>query len=273
MFSRIHRQFGTAGLVVSIIALIAALSGGAWAAQSGLNGKQKQEVKKIAKKSGKPGKQGPQGTPGAKGDPGAPGAAGAPGEKGAKGDQGIPGIQGIQGPAGAAGKSVEVESFDGQLEPGDGPCDEFGGVEVKVEDSTDPAAIVCNGESGFTDTLPPGKTETGAWGASVGAGEFTPAPISFAIPLAEEVDAEVRALNATPNANCPGTAAAPDAAPGWLCVYLGDLSGGTIVAEEVVSGGGAQGKASASGGRINLEGSPGQYASGTFAVTAPPAGP
>lgn len=272
MFSRIHRQFGTAGLVVAIVALIAAMAGGAWAAQSGLNGKQKKEVKKIAKQFA--GKQGPQGVPGAKGDPGAPGAAGAAGEKGAKGDQGIPGIPGTPGTPGDDGKSAEVTPFDSGTEPGGNPCEGFGGAEVEIEGSVDPATIICNGETGFTDTLPPGKTETGAWGGSVGDGEFTPTPISFAIPLAQAVDAEVRPLNATPNANCPGTAPVPDAAPGWLCVYLADLSGGEIFAEAIVpAGGGAPGKASASGARLALEGASGQYASGTFAVTAPPAGP
>ena len=63
-----------------------------------------------------------------------------------------------------------------------------GGVEVK---SAKPATAVCNGKNGatgFTETLPTGKTETGTWGVeapiTTASTEF-PLAISFPIPLAE----------------------------------------------------------------------------------------
>jgi hypothetical protein len=256
MFSRIHKQFGTAGLVVSIVALIAALAGGAYAAQSGLNGKQKKEVEKIAKKQA--GKQGAKGDAGPKGDPGAPGAAGSAGEKGAKGDQGI---QGIQGTSGAAGKSVEVTPFDGETEPIGEPCNEFGGAEVEVEDSAEMTPI-CNGESGFTDTLPPGKTETGAWAGNIGANEEAFMPISFNIPLADQPEAHI-----APDPNCPGTPVEPKAAAGHLCVYSAAL-GSEVAVVGVANPGG--GEVSKYGAVIALGGPVGKFAEGTWAVTAGP---
>ncbi len=258
MFSRIHRQFGTAGLVVAIVALIAAMAGGAWAAQSGLNGKQKKEVKKIAKQFA--GKQGPQGVPGAKGDPGAPGAAGAAGEKGAKGDQGIQGIQGIPGTAGDDGKSVEVELFDKDTEPVGDPCDDFGGAAVKVEGSTE-IAPVCNGETGFTDTLPEGKTETGAWSGVISPAGFAFIPVSFTIPLAVDPTVHI-----APDPNCPGGVSDPKAAPGHFCLYVNEVTGAppTLTKPTMVNG------LSRVGGFIELTGASEDYGVGSWAVTGGP---
>lgn len=93
MFERIHSQFGTAGLVLSVVAIVLGLGGGAYAAkQAGLNKKQKKQVKNIAKKQAKKfavrtfkalkrdpgdiglvGPSGPQGIQGEKGDSGPPG--------------------------------------------------------------------------------------------------------------------------------------------------------------------------------------------------------
>jgi len=95
MLTRIHKRFGTPGLVLGIIACIIALSGTAIAALPGLNGKQKKEVKKIAKQFAKPGPQGAQGPAGAQGAAGAAGKDGASGAPGSPGQPGEPGEAGV----------------------------------------------------------------------------------------------------------------------------------------------------------------------------------
>lgn len=48
----------------------------------------------------------------------------------------------------------------------------------------------CNGKTGFTETLPEGKTETGVWAFGIERSESVlisiSFPISFSIPLEEE---------------------------------------------------------------------------------------
>jgi Collagen triple helix repeat (20 copies) len=188
MFQRIHKKLGTAGFIISIVALVAALGGGAYAASGGLTGKQKKEVEKIAKTyAGKPGKNG---ATGATGPAGPAGAAGVKGDAGAKGEQGAPGEPGGQGVPGERGK------------PGN------------------------PGLSGFTETLPPGKTETGSWVIGVTpAGTTLPlkTAISFPIPLSQSLTGTqvhfVKAGETAPTGCTGGTAAAPTAEPGNLCVY------------------------------------------------------
>jgi hypothetical protein len=278
MLSRLREHFGTAGLIVAIVALIAALGGGAYAASSGAGGGKATASAAKGKpgprgKTGKTGPAGPAGPAGPQGPAGPAGAKGDAGAAGANGKDGTNGTPGTPGTPGAAGKSAVVTPFDSETEPAGEPCNEFGGAEVEVEGSGEPANV-CNGETGFTETLPEGKTETGAWGGSVGAGEFTPVPVSFAIPLAVEVEAHLRPLNATPDTNCPGTSLDPQAAPGHLCVYLGQKSGSAAFALAVEpAAGGPAGFASTAGALVSLEGPPGQYAGGTFAVTAPPPAP
>lgn len=207
MISRIQNKFGTAGLVVAIVALIAALTGVAYAAQ-GLNGKQKKEVKKIAKKfAGKPGPVGP---------PGPQGPAGPAGKAGANGTNG------------ADGKSVTSS----QIASG-GACGAQTGVKYTLGTSS---TNVCNGETGFTDTLPAGKTETGVW--ALGPTSATSVvPLSFNIPLAEapvgihfvNSDGEEETGESAPvenPVNCLGTATEPEANPGHLCIYeIANLGG------------------------------------------------
>jgi len=207
MFSRVHQRLGTAGLIIAIVALVAALAGGAYAASGGLTGKQKKEVKKIAKaeakKYAKRGPAGPAGPQGAKGDPGAKGDTGA---------QGPQGPAGTQGPTGAAG-----------------PAGTF---------STEP--------------LPSGQTLTGAWGTS-GQGtslvsisfpiSVSPAPIAlweFVVGTPKEAigvkleDGSASFFGNIANqseaeeeweAACPGSAAEPKAASGFVCIYNGPKTG------------------------------------------------
>jgi collagen triple helix repeat protein len=214
MLSRIHNKLGTAGLVVAIVALVAALAGTAIAA-AGLNGKQKKEVKKIAKKFA--------GKPGAAGATGPAGPQGPKGDKGDTGAAGKDGTNGTNGTNGANGKSVITEPES----TGTANCEGLGGAKFHTEGSG-ANTFACNGETGFTETLPQGETETGTWGVAVKPTEIglsgkpeqiQLASASFNIPLSEAPEALVYNLPET--TDCPGTVAEPKAAAGKLCVYIG----------------------------------------------------
>jgi hypothetical protein len=210
----IREPFGTAGLIIACVALIAALAGGAYAASGGLSAKQKKEVKKIAKQfAGKPGAPGAAGPAGAKGDAGAAGATGKDGTSGTNGTNGTNGVS----PTGTA--------FTGEQNG----CKE-GGVKFVGANTT----VACNGvkgqngQSGFTETLPKGETETGVW--AVGTSDGTSiVPVTFNIPLAEAptdlnyVNADGFEVNAgfelvTP-VHCLGSFEEPTAPEGMVCVY------------------------------------------------------
>jgi hypothetical protein len=208
MLSRIHNKLGTAGLVVAVVALVAALTGAAFAANAKLSPQQKKEVKKIAKKYA--GKQGPVGPQGPQGLPGVPGT---------------PGQNGTNGTNGTNGKSVVVNT------EGAGANCAQGGVNVSVEGSVT-KKYVCNGQTGFTETLPTGKTMKGAWSYAYGPGQlWATDSISFNIPLASapefhyvsepgvEIVIEEFAQKEVETTECLGTYENPTATPGNLFVY------------------------------------------------------
>lgn len=260
MISRIHSKLGTAGFIVAIVALVAALSGVAIAA-SGLNGKQKKEVKKIAQTEAKK----------FSGVPGPPGPAGPAGPAGAAGPKGDKGDTGSQGSAGAAGKGVVLTA-----EPKGANCKE-GGTKVEVEGNAASKKFVCNGLTGFTDTLPSGKTETGAWALGQSS-EASAVALSFNIPLAQapekihyvKLDEKEYTRSgesfavADPPVNCLGEVADPEALPGHVCVYegvnLGEAAG--FFANEFVEA------LYPTGAVFDYIIEPGQIANGTWAVTA-----
>jgi Collagen triple helix repeat (20 copies) len=149
MFTKLREPFGKAGLIVAIVALVAALTGGAIAAGGGPSAKTTASPSAKAKQ-GPRGKQGKTGPAGPAGPAGAVGPAGAPG---AKGDTGLQGAAGKEGPQGKQGNQ---------------------GVAGK------------DGETGFTETLPSGKTETGVWSVTIAPNASEPeVPISFPIPVAK----------------------------------------------------------------------------------------
>jgi hypothetical protein len=244
MLRRFRDRFGAAGLAIAIAAFILAIGGTALAASGALTGKQKKEVKSIAKSfAGKPGAQGPQGP---KGDPGAAAKDGAPGQDGA---------------------SATTAVFSGAQHG----CTE-GGIEVK---SASPTTYVCNGETGqpgeagpLLETLPAGKTMKGQWITTVTEvpGE-TPSGvatvnISFPFPLGERPSLTVfLAEEGEDEADCPGTAEAPEAAAGVLCLYplanQGEI--GTFAAAPSTKFGASP---------LLFGGDPGSFAAGTWAVTA-----
>jgi hypothetical protein len=148
---------------------------------------------------------------------------GKAGKAGANGAQGLAGAAGPQGPGGAAGAKGETGA------PGTPGKDGAPGAPGK------------DGTTGFTETLPKGKTETGEWsliGDATGAFKHFGSSASFNIPLAaaptphylrpsgkEPVAVEEPAGSKTfvekevEQPACPGKAAAPEATPGNLCVY------------------------------------------------------
>jgi hypothetical protein len=236
-YATLHDQFGTAGLVLSIIAIVLALGGGAYAANH-------------SHATASAGKRGPRGP---KGEPGAPGL---PGKEGPQGKQGEPGKPG-------EGVTASTES------KGSSNCKEGGSKFVTGATAT----YACNGKKGTNGepgapgepgpegpkgspwtaggTLPTGATETGAWASSRFDESVTESrevsPISFPIPLAGPlgqeqvyyVDLKVqkkennceglsggrlarcKKQQEEAEKNCLGNAEAPTAAEGNLCVYQG----------------------------------------------------
>jgi hypothetical protein len=196
-----HQKFGTAGVIIAAVALVAALSGTALAAKGALTSKQKKEVEKIAKRYA--------------GTPGAPGADGKQGPKGEVGADGADGKDGVNVTFSAASEAAC---------PGGGA----------VFHAANGQITVCNGEkgetgqTGFTETLPSGKTETGVWAAaipSLPAAPTTAGPgtsaVSFNIPL----DLAPQFVYVAPGkeeefeAECPGSPFAPAATGGFACFY------------------------------------------------------
>lgn len=107
--------------------------------------------------------------------------------RGQRGITGLTGPAGRRGPAGARGRAG----------------------------ATGPAGPLLN-------TLPSGRTETGAFMASAYTSTFpatTSTTISFPIRLASAPAATYVKAGSPPTAACPGSPTAPAAAPGNLCIY------------------------------------------------------
>ena len=167
-----------ANVVATLALFLEAVSGGAaYAAIHYLITSTKQIKPSVL--SALKGKVGPAGTAGA---PGANGSNGSPGEKGAQGEKGPQGNPGSNGSNGSNGKSV-ISSEEAK----GGHCAE-GGSNFEVEGSGK-KTYACDGDTGFTETLPPGETETGTWGyTGPGTGGTQNVPISFPIPLHEGIE-------------------------------------------------------------------------------------
>ena len=84
----------------------------------------------------------------------------------------------------------------------------------------------------FPDRLPSGVTLRGMWGiddTSTGSGDYG-GPIDFGIGLPSAPTYEV--VPSTPTANCPGSFEQPEAAPGYVCLYINFSAGlGLVLAE------------------------------------------
>ena len=241
MFSTLRTRFGIPG-VISVIALVFAMFGGAYAASNSSGGGKATASAKA--KQGPRGKTGKTGPAGPQGPAGPTGPAGSKGEAGANGSNGTPG---------ADGKSVTGEAITAGGVCGAGVT----GVKYTLNATS---TNVCNGkdgQTGFTSTLPSGKTETGTWAVGEGGtGEVhfdtetsepvlnQYVPISLAIPLEAEAAPELVFVQMTEGLNaevfsgleleqlqeegaehgCPGIEEGiPHAEPGKLCVYGNSL--------------------------------------------------
>lgn len=237
MLSFMRNRFGIPG-VISVVALVFAMLGGAYAA----NKSESSGSKASASKS----KRGPRGPKG---------------PAGPAGPQGLPGPTGPQGPAGAAGK--------------EGPQ----GVPGK------PGPLL--------ESLPAGATLMGNWGVggSLGAEEgpgralvqvsfqfpVSPAPTVYYIQVGNAFAAKIPQTGAvafpTPEeleAACPGTAAAPKAAAGNLCVYATEEEEANFTVIDFLPGGLAEkiSRATTLGAVVPLRvQSELGYARGSWAVT------
>jgi hypothetical protein len=263
MFSVLRSRLSYAN-VVATLALLFAMSGGALAASKFLITSTKQiKPSVLAQLKGRNGKNGAQGL------------AGPAGPAGTAGPQGPAGANGKDGTSGTNGTGATTASFSGSQHG----CKE-GGLEVK---SASAATFVCNGEkganglTGFTETLPSGKTETGTWSVNLGKAaeeELVLEPISFPIKLS--AGGESVYLNAQETSTeagtggCTGSVAEPTAPAGKLCLYT---------LEEEVEG--LQSKVKTLFEGTNRYGAPGAFlefliqsggnahAYGSWAVTAP----
>jgi hypothetical protein len=216
MFSTLRTRFGIPG-VISVMALVFAMFGGAYAASNSSGG-----GKATASAKAKKGPRGPKGATGPAGPAGPQGPAGANGKDGSNGANGSNGTTGTPG-----------QSVTSTVEPPGAHCEE-GGFKLASASGTQ---YVCNGlvgengQTGFTETLPSGKTETGTWFLDVTHEGQNGTAISFPIPLEEPIAEEnvvtLKESEAT-KPGCPGSTSTPEAEPGYFCLYTkgeGTLSG------------------------------------------------
>jgi hypothetical protein len=201
------------------------------------------------------------------------GATGANGANGAAGSQGAPGSNGAAGQNGASVTSTTVPLSSTT-------CNHQGGSEFTAASGKTTA---CNGAEGAEGSpwtaggvLPPESTETGAWSFGPFGNAETQlvtqarVPISFTIPVPGPIAVNFVPKNTPPTTACPGTFAAPSAAPGNLCVYATNGSGFTYVEEQKPEGPSGEG-AGETGAFLLFELSAGTAtARGDWAVTANP---
>jgi hypothetical protein len=232
MLSPLRNRFGIPG-VISVIALVFAMFGGAYAASKNPGGGKASASAKA--------KKGPRGPKGPKGDPGPAGLAGPAGLQGPAGANGKDGGNGAPGKNGA---SVTSTQFGGEEEPEGEPCEELGGSEF--ESASPEPTYACNGAEGppgpITGELPSGVTLKGVWSTlfedtAKGASARRYVPISFGLSLSsaptvryinskgKEVIENEEGLEEVTSTECLGSAAAPTAKPGSLCVYAESETG------------------------------------------------
>jgi hypothetical protein len=199
--------------VMAVIAVVFAMAGGAYAAGIVKITSLRQISPKVVKQL--KGARGPAGTPGLAGPQGPVGKDGA---NGVNGKDGLPGKDGV--------------SVTSSAEPAGEHCKDGGSKFVATSGTT----YACNGQTGFTETLPKGKTLAGDWRieATVPAANFSlSTSVSFGIPLkAAPVAHFIRPSGMEPVWNsgeekeeevessaCTGTPSEPTATEGNLCIY------------------------------------------------------
>ena len=134
--------------------------------------------------------------------------------------------------------------------------------------------IATTGEP-LTGTLTSGETMIGFWNlGSDGSLITSPGTISFPKPLATAPNVEVVRMGTT-GTNCPGTALAPTAAAGYLCIYEGYsvnlASGSAGLTTFNIDGSNGTNQASVTGAALygNRATTTEYFAWGSWAVKAP----
>ena len=122
-----------------------------------------------------------------------------------------------------------------------------------------------------------GETIHGAWALVAHGVDVT--GITFPIPASQPVDsyhAVVQGNDTEPGDGCTGAAAAPVAAPGFVCIYFGSNTGTAnfaygigALSDASTNEDTATGDGSPYGFMIKISGSPVFTANGTWAYTAP----
>jgi hypothetical protein len=210
MFSRMRKHFTYVNVAMTL-ALVFVMTGGALAANHYLITSTKQISPKVlaalkgktggAGSQGSQGAQGPQGPAGSKGETGPGGKEGTAGKNGEKGEKGTSGTTGPAGTTGSAGAT--------------GPKGTTGSTGTTGPEGS-PWAV--------GNKLPSGATETGTWAdhGSKTNGEQVDVAISFTLRVEnannEAPQGEFLYAGQT-GAHCKGTAAAPTAPSGYLCIY------------------------------------------------------
>jgi hypothetical protein len=229
MISKLIRRMNAA-TVLATVALVLAMSGGAYAASRYIITSTRQISPKVLKTL-----KGAAGAAGKAGATGATGPVGPAGPAGAAGTAGTAGAAGTAGGTGPAGASVVSKTI-----PPGAAC-AAGGSEFTVSGSTPTHACNgTNGTTGFTSTLPEGDTETGAWSVFFQPSTVTQetyVTITFAIPLSEPIsnnptrhafyvtlEEQKEENGQKAPSQCSGTAEAPTAEAGDLCLYEGSAS-------------------------------------------------
>ncbi len=234
MFHAIRTRIN-ATTIVAIVALVFAMTGGAYAAKKYLITSTKQISPSVLKSlQGKSGAAGAAGVAGAQGPAGPAGSAGAKGEtgpagkNGAQGNEGPQGKQGATGATGTKGEKGEkgTTGFTKTLPPGDTETGAWAFGEI-------PAAAVPASNLGvpISFNIPLAATLDGSHcfrkaGGFVNASEEPGTCSVHLINVAnKEVSLNIETFEPEEFASgqCHGTAAAPSADAGNLCVYTGKL--------------------------------------------------
>jgi hypothetical protein len=125
----------------------------------------------------------------------------------------------------------------------------------------------------LADGLPSGKTLRGRFEAGDGSppnavNDVASEAISFGAQLAAAPPRTI-VLNPPGPAQCPGTVADPQAAPGQFCIYVGDRTGIASV-DTLIDGGAVGGTTRQGAGIFVISNTTGVFgARGSWAVTAP----
>jgi hypothetical protein len=260
MFSRIRRRFTFANVAMTL-ALVFAMSGGAYAAKHYLITSTKQISPKVLRQlkgtngrngtNGVNGTNGKDGAVGAKGDAGPQGVEGKEGKAGLTGATGATGAKGLAGPEGVCSTANCVlpkgVSLKGMWAVRDSHATGFEGLvtavsfNIPLASAPTPHVIAPGVPSTGTGDLTSGSAivkhvaTTGNFGAGspitgtgIPAGTIVTKNISFEeFELSAEATATAAgvALTSSLPAGCSGSASAPGAETGNLCIFMEEEQG------------------------------------------------